>query len=226
MSQIYKTRKNPSFRVNLLSHILTQDNNFSYNPNIQTEEIVNTRSIISGHSVVKSTTPHYVSNRVLKLNVGFLINDGPGHSQDSEFDVPPVRVADDLDLAYIKGPIRLSRNREGILVQGHLRVGLTGECYRCLDPVEQEVLVDIEELYTYPVKVDAEFCVHEDGILDLAPLLRAEVLIETSRGKLCREDCKGLCPECGTNLNHTTCDCHLNALDPRLAQLREMLDRK
>ncbi len=225
MSQVYKTRKKPSYRINLVSHILTQDNNSSYNPNIQTEEFINTRSINIRVFIVKSPAPHYVSNRVLKLNVGFLVNDGPGHSQDSEFDVPPVRVADDLDLAYIKGPIRLSRNREGILVQGHLRVGVTSECYRCLDPVEYEVLVDIEELYTYPVKVDVEFCVHEDGILDLGPLLRAEVLIASSRGILCRDDCKGLCPECGANLNHTTCTC-LDAVDPRLAQLRELLDRK
>lgn len=168
----------------------------------------------------------YVSNRVLKLNVGFLINDGPGHSHDSVFEVPPVRVADDLDLEYITGPIRLSRNKEGILVQGQLRVGVTSECYRCLDPVRQDLTIDIEELYTYPVRVGVEFCVHEDGILDLAPLVRAEVLILASRGVLCRDDCRGLCPECGANRNHTTCTCDLDTVDPRLAQLKELLDRK
>jgi uncharacterized protein len=175
---------------------------------------------------VKSPDGFYVSNRVLKLNVGFLISDGPAHSQDSTFDVPPVRVADDLRLEYIKGPIRLSRTKEGILVQGQLQVGVTGECYRCLEPVIQNVQIDIEELYTYPVTVGVEFCVHEDGILDLAPLLRAEVLILTARGFLCREDCKGLCPECGANRNQTTCTCAEDAVDPRLANLRELLDRK
>lgn len=167
----------------------------------------------------------YVSNRVLKLNVGFLINDGPAHSQDTTFDVPAIRVASDLDLEYIKGPIRLSRNKEGILVQGELKVGIKGECYRCLDPIEQEFHIEIEELYTYPVSVGVEFCVHEDGILDLAPLLRAEVLILTTRGMLCRADCKGLCPECGINRNRATCTCELDSVDPRLAQLKQLLDR-
>ncbi len=175
---------------------------------------------------MKTSTPHYVSNRVLKLNVGFLINGGPGHSQDTAFDVPAVRVAPDLDLDYIRGPLRLSRNKEGILIQGRLHVGVTGECYRCLDTVQQELVIDIEELYTYPVTAGVEFCIHEDGILDLAPLLRAEVLISTSRGQLCRDDCRGLCPECGTNLNHTTCTCAEEDIDPRLAQLRQLLDRK
>lgn len=175
---------------------------------------------------MKSSTPHYVSNRVLKLNVGFLINDGPAHSHDSEFDVPAVRVADDLVLNYIKGPIRLSRNKEGILVQGRLRVGITAECDRCLDPVQQEFVVDIEELFTYPVTAGVEFCVHEDGILDLGPLLRAEVLISLSQGILCGDQCQGLCPECGANRNHTSCTCHLEYVDPRLAQLKELLDRQ
>jgi uncharacterized protein len=173
---------------------------------------------------VKSSAPHYVSNRVLKLNVGFLINDGPAHSQDSEFDVPHVRVADDLTLTHLKGPIRLSRTSEGILIQGKLQVGVEAECYRCLDPVHQDLLVDVEELYTYPVRAGVEFCVHEDGILDLGPLLRAEVLIETSRGVLCREDCQGLCPECGANRNHTACRCAEDSIDPRLAQLKELFD--
>ncbi|MBZ0303710.1 MAG: DUF177 domain-containing protein [Anaerolineae bacterium] len=175
---------------------------------------------------MKPPAQFYVSNRVLKLNVGFLINDGPGHSQDSEFSVPPVRVAEDLDLEYIRGPIRLSRNKEGILVQGSLQVGVLSECGRCLDPIEQHLTIQLEELYSYPVTAGVEFCVHEDGILNLVPLLRAEVLILTSRGVLCRDDCKGLCPECGANRNHTTCDCEAAVGDPRLAQLKQLLDRK
>lgn len=166
----------------------------------------------------------YVSNRVLKINVGFLLSGGPGHTHDSVFDVPTVRVADDLTLNYVRGPIRLSRTAEGILVQGQLQVGVEAECYRCLDPVTVNVTVEVEELFTYPPTSAAEFSLHDDGILDLAPLLRAEVLIEASRGVLCREDCKGLCPDCGANWNHTTCTCREERIDPRLAQLKNLLD--
>lgn len=169
---------------------------------------------------------NYVSNRVLKLNVGFLLSDGPAHSHDTAFDVPAIRVADDLYVHYIRGTLRLSRTKEGILVQGRLHVGVEGECYRCLDSVLSDVVVAVEELYGYPVPKGSEFAVHDDGILDIAPLLRAEVFIITARGLLCRPDCKGLCPECGANLNTGTCACALENTDPRLASLKHLLDHK
>jgi uncharacterized protein len=166
----------------------------------------------------------YVSNRVLKINVGFLVSGGPGHNHESVFDVPAVRVSDDLTVDYVRGPIRMSRTTEGILVQGELEVGVQTECYRCLDDVTKNVTIDVEELFTYPSKKDAEFSVPPEGILDLAPLVRAEVLIEASHGVLCREYCKGLCPDCGVNWNHTTCTCREERIDPRLAQLKHLLD--
>ena len=147
----------------------------------------------------------YVSNRILKLNVGFLLGAGPGHIHDTAFDVPAIRVSDDVDLAYIRGSLRLSRTKEGLLVQGTLHLGVQDECYRCLDLTLNDVEVDLEELYSYPVPKDSEFSLSDDGILDLSPLIRAEVLIVDARGALCRPDCKGLCPECGTNWNYATC---------------------
>lgn len=165
----------------------------------------------------------YVSNRVLKINVGFLLADGPGHSHETAFDVPEIRVSDDLTLAYVRGPLRLSRTKEGILIQGQLQVGLNGDCIRCLEPVTENVAVDLEELYLYPPQPGAELVVDETAILDLAPLLRDEILIIATRGLLCRPECKGLCPNCGTNLNFSTCDCDLEDVDPRLAQLKKLL---
>lgn len=166
----------------------------------------------------------YISNRILKINVGFLLSDGPGHNHDTTFDAPRVRVADDLTVEYIRGPLRLSRTTEGILVQGTLQAGSEGECFRCLDPVTRNVTIAIEELYSYPAQRGVEFSIQDDAILDLAPLIRAEVVIATGRESLCRPDCKGLCPECGTNWNHLTCSCSDQAIDPRLAGLKKFLE--
>lgn len=165
----------------------------------------------------------YVSNRVLKLNVGFLLSSGPGHIHDTSFDVPTIRVSDDVDLDYVRGTARLSRTKEGILVQGKLQFGIEDECYRCLDTVSRELSVELEELYAYPPRLDAEFGVADDGILDLAPLLRAEALIAAAHRALCKPDCKGLCPTCGTNLNYGTCACADEDIDPRMAKLQELL---
>jgi uncharacterized protein len=175
---------------------------------------------------VKPTHNQYLSNRVLKINVGFLLSDGPGHSQDSRLDIPePVRVADDLTINTIDGNLRLTRTKEGILVQSKLMIGVDAECSRCLDTFQHHLNIDVEELYMHPAPIASEFFVGQDAILDLAPLLRAEVLIQTSHPALCREDCKGLCPTCGINRNHETCDCETETIDPRFAALKALLDK-
>lgn len=172
---------------------------------------------------MKQPVQHYVNPRVLKLNVGHLIAAGSGRSQDTAFDIPAIRLDDELIVNTITGPLRLSRNKEGVLVQGTLTVSYTGECSRCLDPRDQLINIKIEELYSYPAIDQVEFAVTEDGILDLLPLLRDEIWIAASQGGVCREDCKGLCPQCGTNLNHATCNCNMGDIDPRLAGLQALL---
>jgi uncharacterized protein len=163
------------------------------------------------------------------MQVGFLLNEGVGQSRDTEFDVPTLRVADDLTLSYLRGTLRLMRNSRGILVQGTLHTGVHGECARCLTESSVELDVPVEELYVYPPQPDAEFCVADDGILDLAPLLREEIIVDTPIGVLCRPDCAGLCPNCGKNWNEGPCECEREETDPRLAALKalkEELQRK
>lgn len=174
-----------------------------------------------------STTPDtYLSNRVLKLNVGFLLGDNiVSRTHDSTLEFPAVRVADDLYLHYIHGPLRLSRAKEGVLVQANIDTELKGTCSRCLDPINRTVHVEIEELYAYHSDADTEFRIGEDAVLDLGPLLRAEVMMASDTPALCRTDCQGLCPECGANRNHTTCTCDTDVLDPRMAVLKQLLDK-
>lgn len=171
---------------------------------------------------MKQISSGYVSNRVLRLNVGFVLAHGPGYTHETEFDVPAVKVAEDVDLTYLRGPLRLSRAKEGVLVQGTLALGVEDECYRCLEPVQREIALELEELFAYPPSSISDFSVGEDAHLDLAPLLRDEILIADTHGVLCRPDCKGLCPACGANLNEGPHQC-ADAIDPRLARLRELL---
>jgi uncharacterized protein len=179
-----------------------------------------------GSIQVKQYANGYVSNRVLKLNVGFLLATGPGHIHESILDIPTIRVAPDLDLQYIRGPVRLSRTKEGILVQGELQIGVEDECYRCLEPVNVNLALNVEELYNYPVSHGSEFSVSDDAILDLAPLIRAEAMIAAASGTLCKPDCKGLCPDCGANLNQTPDHSHDDDVDPRLEKLKDLLNKK
>jgi uncharacterized protein len=175
-------------------------------------------------AAVVETQGGYVNNRVLRIQVGFLLNEGVGQSREYEFEVPRLRVAEDLMLNFLRGKLRMTRNSRGILVQGTLHTALEGECVRCLDETLVKLDVPIEELYVYPPQPDAEFNLSDDGIMDLAPLVREEIIIDTPMGILCKPDCSGLCPNCGENLNNGPCGCEREETDPRLAALKALRD--
>jgi uncharacterized protein len=167
----------------------------------------------------------YVNNRVLKLQIGFLLNEGVGTSRDTDFDIPNLLVDNDMLLDYFKGKLHLSRNSRGVLVQGTFEAGLHGECVRCLDETAVAVTLDLEELFVYPAEPGADYTVPESGVLDLASLIREEVIVQTPITVLCRPKCAGLCPECGHNRNTGPCGCDTDAIDPRFAALKELKDR-
>jgi len=181
---------------------------------------------LQGHNIVNTSSASLLSNRVLTINVGFLLSDGPGNQKNIEVEIDnPVRIADDLVAKSIQGHLKLSRTREGILVQGNLDISVDRECARCLDAFVHDIPVNVAELYASPHPIgETEFFVGQDAKLNLAPLLRAEILIALSHRELCREDCKGLCTVCGVNHNHENCDCEIDNIDPRLAKLKELLD--
>ena len=113
---------------------------------------------------------------------------------------------------------------EGVLVSGTARGRATGECVRCLDALDQEVEVRVQELFAYPGKSSAEdedvLELHGDHI-DLEPVLRDAVVPALPFQPVCRPDCPGLCSQCGARLaddpDHTHDD-----VDPRWAALRDL----
>ena len=168
----------------------------------------------------------YVNNRVLKIQVGFLLNEDFGNSRDTEFDIPHLLVDNDMLLDHLGGTLHISRNSRGVLVQGTLEAAVQGECARCLEEnVPLTLTLPIDELYVYPATPDAEYSVPDSGLLDLAPLIREEVIVQTPITVLCRPDCAGLCPDCGANLNDGPCDCDKDNIDPRFAALKQLKDQ-
>lgn len=71
---------------------------------------------------------------------------------------------------------------------------------------------------------DGDYVVTEDDRLDLSELVREDVLLDLPTKYLCREDCRGLCPKCGRNLNEGDCGCDRREIDPRLAALAGLLE--
>jgi uncharacterized protein len=174
---------------------------------------------------VNETHKGYVSNRILKMQVGYLLNETKGFSRETEFDIPTLRVSDDMTLDYLRGSLKMSRTSRGILVQGVLHTSIEAECNRCLNETWVDLDVPIEEVYVYPPEADSEYNVGDDGILDLAPLVREEVILVTPLGILCKSDCAGLCPNCGENLNDGPCGCDQDNIDPRFNVLKDLRDK-
>jgi len=143
-----------------------------------------------------------------------------------------VEAPADLGIAVIGVPpgspveldLRLESVVEGVLVTGLATVELRGECVRCLGEVSDSLEVDIQELFVYP-ESDAdedEASRLEGDLLDLEPLLRDGVVLDLPFQPLCREDCLGLCVDCGANLNDDPDHTHEQPLDPRWEALRRL----
>lgn len=110
---------------------------------------------------------------------------------------------------------------EGVLVVGTVRAPLAGECSRCLEPVSDEGLYRITELYNYPGReaVEEDELFLDGDLLDLEPAIRAAIVLELPFSPLCRPDCRGLCPRCGARLNDDPDHSHEPDIDPRWAGL-------
>jgi uncharacterized protein len=117
--------------------------------------------------------------------------------------------------------LRLEAVVEGVLVTGVVDVSLHGECARCLRAVEAEAEIDVQELFLFPEReVDDEEASRVEGdFIDLEPVLRDAVVLDLPFIPLCREDCAGLCPLCGSNLNDDPDHSHVGETDPRWADL-------
>lgn len=116
---------------------------------------------------------------------------------------------------------RLEAVMEGVLATGQAYATVTGECARCLDPLEDQLTVDFQELYVYP-ESDAEEdeASRLDGeLLDLEPVVRDTVVLALPFQPVCEPDCQGLCLECGVRLSEVPGHAHADDLDPRWAAL-------
>lgn len=97
-------------------------------------------------------------------------------------------------------------------------------CDRCLEVFDRGYRYSFEEiLVTEESPEHEDYIAAPDAILDMDELCLSDILLSLPSKQLCREDCKGLCPMCGMNLNEGNCNCQKREADPRLAVLGELL---
>jgi uncharacterized protein len=175
------------------------------------------------------------------FNVAQLLKEPVGAIRSAFIDVDLRTLAPDTDFDQtgnradlsLTGPVRLMHVTDNVLVQGDLAVDVTLPCVRCLEPVNTPLRILLEETFAPTVDVvtgqaiqpeeeDQALWIDEHHILDLTEVLRQNVLVAIPVHIVCREDCRGLCPTCGKNLNEGDCDCTAEP-DPRWAALQALL---
>jgi len=127
-----------------------------------------------------------------------------------------INIADNGSL--VQGKVKLICTDRSILVMGSLHTEVSINCSRCLSTFHFPLDVTVEDEFfpttdiltatPQPVPVEAEcFTINKYNILDLTEAVRQHVLLDIPMRPLCHQDCAGLCPSCGHNLNQGTCAC-------------------
>jgi uncharacterized protein len=144
------------------------------------------------------------------------------------------RVVAPVDLEF-----DLHKDKDRFRVVGRLQAELELPCSRCLEPFRLPVDVPLDLRYWPAGELDADepaedrdmseedvdTSYYRDDVLDLNELLREQFYLALPMKPLCTEGCLGLCPECGANRNTAPCACRSTWEDPRLAPLKQLVDR-
>jgi len=149
----------------------------------------------------------------------------------------PEDVGGDEDTYEIVAPVELEfdihKDKDKFRLVGRMRTELELTCSRCVEPYRFPIDAEFDQRYlpSSEASTEAEREVEEDDLetsyyaddqIDLSELMREQFCLALPMKPLCREDCKGLCAQCGTNLNTGTCDCAPVWEDPRLAALKQL----
>lgn len=160
----------------------------------------------------------------------------PGSMIEVHETVPaPARIGLDLIRIEKDAPLdldlRIESVSEGALVTGTVAGPTTGECVRCLEPVTGDVSIDLTELFAYPGSTTEETTEEEemgrviDDRVDLEQAIVDAIGLALPFTPLCREDCAGLCPDCGVALADAEAGHQHDKIDPRWAKLASLRDQ-
>lgn len=168
------------------------------------------------------------------FNVAQFMKGPVGASMTATIDEERVQLDEDLKVVSpLKGHVRMRRVNQGILLDGWVDLTVELTCSRCLKQFEQSLHVPFEERFyptvdvvtgtpLPPIDEDDVFPIDDHHRVDLTEAIRQDVLLAIPIVTLCKEDCAGLCAQCGQDLNLGTCNCEPE-VDNRLNVLKTLL---
>lgn len=132
----------------------------------------------------------------------------------------------------LKSPLDVSGKVANTAGMVELRLQIRGildtQCARCLKELKVNVDLSLRNYLvtelSNPDEAGDDMIVVESNFLDLDEIVRTSVILNITQRHLCKEDCKGLCPICGRDLNEGSCGCVTKTIDPRLAGLKDFFE--
>jgi uncharacterized protein len=155
-----------------------------------------------------------ITRNPLLINVGFIMSQSVGASREIPFELPQLMFPPDLELTQVNGIMHLDRTRQGILVHFDFRGTVILECVRCLENYNHVLHTKFSELFAFDRRsvTESGLILRDDANIDAYPLLREFFLLDVPIRPLCKPDCRGLCLECGVNLNNELCEHNKQAI--------------
>ena len=165
----------------------------------------------------------------MKVNVSsILCSDGLSQNITEILDIS----ADDFDNKDIvdNEPVKLdgviTNMGDYLLLSGEIDTSLKLVCSRCLEYFDFQLKTRIEEKFSNKTDINQDdFYFFEGDIIDFKEMVIQDILLSLPMKLICKEDCAGLCPQCGKNKNLYNCNCSGENLDPRLSVLNELLKK-
>jgi len=160
-----------------------------------------------------------------RINVGFIIHEEAGYSHEIPIELDKAVLGNDLELVNFDGLIKIDRTPQGLIIQGNFSGDTTLECVRCLNEFNFPLKWELTELYAFKKEAisESELIIPDSAQIDLAPLLREYALLELPIKPLHDPNCKGLCIECGQDLNERDCGHSQSTDDSPFAALKNLL---
>jgi uncharacterized protein len=169
----------------------------------------------------------------LQINVSQLLQEPVGSTREYDIDDQADVIGDGRKHA-VRGECQLLRLQRSILVKCTLDTTVELNCSRCLGQFRHPLKIKFEEEFVPTVDVTSgaplpapeeagTFTIDEHHILDLTEAVREYAVIALPMKALCDEDCAGLCPSCGRDLNQGPCDCPPQEVDARWSELTKLL---
>lgn len=150
-----------------------------------------------------------------------------------DFDIEESIKSDDL-LSPVRGQLKILKVGTEIIIRGNLRANVEVQCSRCLKDFWNEISVPVDVVY-HPVEElrgedkhglsieDLDMGFYSGENLDLLDLIKEQITLNLPMKPLCTDLCKGICLQCGTDLNTGECGCSAKETDPRLEVLKKLL---